>query len=215
MKLNVLLPWICVLGVSAGLAAVFVSSQAKDTELVKLRAEAAQLPQLQTDLETARTQSGKQAEQIAELRKDTAELLKLRNDVGQLRNEKQQLTKQVAAAQGAAQQAQAQLTQTAQTTAQQLQMMQTQNSELRTTVVQQGLQVNQRNACVNILRQLDAAKQQWALEHNKTAEAMPTAQDIAPYLKGQTIPACPAGGAYTLNNLSTAPTCSIPGHVLQ
>ena len=214
MKLNVLLPWICVLGVSAGLAAVFVSSQAKDTELVKLRAEAAQLSQLQTDLETARTQSGKQAEQIAELRKDTAELLKLRNDVGQLRNEKQQLTKQVATAQGAAQQAQAQLTQTAQTTAQQLQMMQTQNSELRTTVVQQGLQVNQRNGCINNLRQIDAAQQQWALEHNKTAEARPTAQDIVPYLKDNLMPTCPAGGAYALNGLTNLPTCSIPGHVL-
>ena len=215
MKLNVLLPWICVLSVSAGLAAVFVSSQAKDAGLVKLRAEAAQVQQLQTQLEAAQIQSKNQAGQIADLRKDNQELLRLRNEVGQLRNEKQQLAKQVAAAQGAAQQVQAQLTQTAQTTAQQLQQMQTQNSELRTTVVQQGQQANQRNACLNNLRQLDAAKQQWALEHGKTADASPTAQDIAPYLAGQAIPVCPAGGAYTLKNLSSVPVCSIPGHVLQ
>jgi len=214
MKQNVLLPWICVLGLSAGLAAVFVSGSAKDKELVKLRADTAQLQQLQTDLDVAQGESKKQAEQIAELRQETQELLRLRNEVGQLRTEKQQLTKQVAAAQTAAQQAQAQIAETTQTTAQQLQQMQAQNQQLRTTVVQQGVQVLQRNACINNLRQLDAAKQQWALEHNMTAAAMPTAQDIAPYLKNNPLPVCPAGGTYTLNDLSKPPTCSIPGHAL-
>ena len=209
------MPWICVLGVSAGLAAVFVSSQAKDAELVKLRAEAAQVPQLQTDLETAQSLSKKQAEQIADLRRDTTELLRLRSEVGQLRNEKQQLTKQLAAAQGAAQQAQTQITQTTQAGAQQLQQMQSENQKLRSNALQQGVMAIQRNGCINNLRQLDAAQQQWALEHNKTAEARPTAQDILPYLPGNLIPACPAGGAYTLNGLTNYPTCNIPGHALQ
>lgn len=215
MKLNILLPWICALGLSAGLAAVFVSSRAKDTELVKLRAETAQAQQVRADLEEAQTLSTKQAGQIVELRKDTQELLKLRSEVGQLRTEKQTLSKQVATAQSAAQQAQAQIAETTQATTQQLQQMQAQNQQLRTTVVQQGQQVTQRNACLNNLRQLDAAKQQWALEFNKTANVVPTVQEIAPYLPGNVLPVCPAGGAYTLNAINVRPTCSIPGHALQ
>jgi hypothetical protein len=68
------------------------------------------------------------------------------------------------------------------------------------------------NACVNNLRQLDGASQQWALENRKTAQAIPTVQDIAPYLKNW--PVCPAGGSYTLNMVGAQPTCSIPGHEL-
>ena len=214
MKLKVLLPWICVLGLSAGLASVFVASRAKDTELARLRTESAQAQQWQTDLAAAQSQSQKQTEQIAELRKDTTELLRLRSEVGQLRTEKQQLAKQIAAAQAAAHQALSQVAETTQATAQQLQQMQSQNQQLRTAVVQQGAQALQHNACINNLRQIDAAQQQWALEHNKTAEARPTAQDIVPYLKDNLMPACPAGGAYALNGLTNLPTCSIPGHVL-
>ena len=45
-------------------------------------------------------------------------------------------------------------------------------------------------------------------------EAVPTAQDIAAYLKDQVIPVCPASGKYTINAVATAPTCSIAGHAL-
>jgi hypothetical protein len=40
-----------------------------------------------------------------------------------------------------------------------------------------------RNACINNLRQIDAAKQEWALENDKTADAIPTEQDLLPYFK--------------------------------
>ena len=69
-----------------------------------------------------------------------------------------------------------------------------------------------RTACVNNLRQLDGAKQQWALEKQKTGGSLMTAADLTPYLK--TMPTCPAGGIYTLNPVSVAPICSIPGHTI-
>ena len=72
----------------------------------------------------------------------------------------------------------------------------------------------QTNACINNLRQIDGAKQQWALENKKTPGAIPTAQDITPYLMRGVFPTCPAGGTYTLNAVNAAPTCSIPGHVM-
>ncbi len=43
---------------------------------------------------------------------------------------------------------------------------------------------SQSNAVINNLRQLDGAKQQWALEQAKSPDDVPTMQDLAPYLKG-------------------------------
>jgi len=70
----------------------------------------------------------------------------------------------------------------------------------------------QQNACINNLRIIDAAKQQWALEKNKSAGDVPTWDDIQPYLHKS--PVCPAGGTYTINAVGQPPTCSIPGHKL-
>jgi len=68
------------------------------------------------------------------------------------------------------------------------------------------------NACINNLRQIDAAKNQWALEHNKTAEDIATVNDLTPYLKNHQMPVCIAGGTYTLGKVSEPATCSIPNH---
>jgi len=72
--------------------------------------------------------------------------------------------------------------------------------------------VSQQNACINNLRQIDAAKNEWALEKGKTNGDVPTKEDLLPYLRSW--PVCPAGGTYTINAVGVPPTCSIPGHVL-
>jgi len=41
---------------------------------------------------------------------------------------------------------------------------------------------SQTNTCINNLRQLDAAKQEWALEQGKTSDDTPTASDLQPYI---------------------------------
>ena len=77
---------------------------------------------------------------------------------------------------------------------------------------------SQRNACINNLRQLDAAKNQWALEKGKTTGAAATEADIKPYIKldaAGNLPKCPAGGKYTIGKVGENPVCSIPGHALQ
>jgi prepilin-type N-terminal cleavage/methylation domain-containing protein len=73
---------------------------------------------------------------------------------------------------------------------------------------------SQMNACINNLRQVDGAKQQWALETKQATNATPQFTDISPYLKDSVI--CPAGGTaatfgttYTLNDVSTKPVCQI------
>jgi hypothetical protein len=54
----------------------------------------------------------------------------------------------------------------------------------------------------------------WALEKNKTPDAIPTVQDLLPYFKDGILPVCPSGGTYAINAVGEAPTCSIPGHAL-
>jgi prepilin-type N-terminal cleavage/methylation domain-containing protein len=76
----------------------------------------------------------------------------------------------------------------------------------------------QQNACINNLRQVDGAKQQWALENKAAATALPALTDIQPYLgrgTAGTTPTCPADSAktfttsYGMGDLQTAPTCLI------
>ncbi|MBI1178046.1 prepilin-type N-terminal cleavage/methylation domain-containing protein [bacterium] len=74
-------------------------------------------------------------------------------------------------------------------------------------------QTAQKNACINNLRQIDGAKEQWALENNKASGAVQTT-DVAPYIKGSKMPTCPASGNYTVGDLGTSPTCTITDHVL-
>src|SRR5947209_4254797 len=72
----------------------------------------------------------------------------------------------------------------------------------------------QKNACINNLRQIDGAIQQWALE-NKKGPADPVAfTDISSYLKNSVI--CPAGGttfanSYSIDNVGNKPTCNSTG----
>ena len=69
--------------------------------------------------------------------------------------------------------------------------------------------------CLNNLRQIDGAKQQWALENKQPADAVVVMQQILPYLSHNgTLPTCPSGGVYTLNAIDAVPTCSIAGHAL-
>lgn len=75
----------------------------------------------------------------------------------------------------------------------------------------------QENACINNLRQMDGAVQQWALETKAGASAPVTLDDIKPFIKltgGGDLPPCPAGGNYGLTAVNASPTCDVAGHVL-
>jgi hypothetical protein len=71
----------------------------------------------------------------------------------------------------------------------------------------------QKNTCIIHLRQIDGAKQKWALENNKTADDVPTGADLDRYIPGGFASLhCPKGGEYIIGKASETPTCSIPGH---
>jgi prepilin-type N-terminal cleavage/methylation domain-containing protein len=74
---------------------------------------------------------------------------------------------------------------------------------------------SQTNACINNLRQIDAATQQWAMENNKADADAPTSA-VYGYLKGG-LPSCPGSGTYALAATvadTNGPTCTISGHSL-
>jgi len=75
-------------------------------------------------------------------------------------------------------------------------------------------QTSQKNACIFNLRQIDSAKQQWALDNKKTDADTPTPEDLKPYLNKKQFPVCPAGGTYSINPVSSRLECSHAGHRL-
>lgn len=73
-----------------------------------------------------------------------------------------------------------------------------------------------RNACINNLREIDAVKEQWALENKKDADAVPTAAELDAVSKNQKMSEmkCLKGGTYSINSVGQLPTCSTPTHEL-
>jgi prepilin-type N-terminal cleavage/methylation domain-containing protein len=81
---------------------------------------------------------------------------------------------------------------------------------------------SQMNICINNLRQIDSAKQQWVLQNNKAGTDLPEAAEIAPFFghgTGGSLTSvyCPVDTArtfdssYTINACNVAPVCKIMG----
>jgi len=79
--------------------------------------------------------------------------------------------------------------------------------------------------CINNLRRIDAAKEQWAIDFKQTPAATPAFEDIRLFLKcdgNHSLPACPLDlsgafqSSYLINGLTSAPVCLMNGtnHVL-
>ena len=78
-----------------------------------------------------------------------------------------------------------------------------------------SLETSRKQTCISNLKQMDSAKEQWAMENNKTTGDAAAWADLTPsYIKAQ--PSCPSGGAYTVAVVGTNPSCSQAalGHVL-
>lgn len=67
-------------------------------------------------------------------------------------------------------------------------------------------------SCQGNLRQIETAKEQWAMDNRMSATDTPTATNlVTEYMKGtdDTLPLCPSNGTYTVANMSTRPSCSV------
>ena len=83
---------------------------------------------------------------------------------------------------------------------------------------------SQQNACINNMRQITAAVNEWALETGQQSGSAGAAgalgvaggpeSDLSPYIQlnsNSSIPPCPAAGTYTVADVGTLPqvTCSL------
>ncbi|HSY74511.1 MAG TPA: type II secretion system protein [Dongiaceae bacterium] len=83
---------------------------------------------------------------------------------------------------------------------------------------------SQANACINNLRQIDAAVNEWAMENGKASgTTIGSVTTVSSYIKlnsGNSIPQCPASGTYSVGSVGDVPqvSCSLstatPAHVL-
>jgi len=206
MKLK-FIPWLLVVALAIGAYFLYNSNQQQTAELVQLRAASQELEQLRASAaDTNQPQAQAANDELTRLREENKDLLRLRNEVRRLREENQQATRQ------------------AQTAQAQVQSVQAQAEALKASAAQASAQAQQAtatarmqqqvNACINNLRQIDGAIQQWALQNNKGPNSPVTMADIAPFLKSREVMTCPGGGVYGLINVGIPPTCSVPGHVL-
>lgn len=70
-------------------------------------------------------------------------------------------------------------------------------------------QKSQQNACINNLRQIDAAINEWALENGQTTGAtVANVSTVSAYIKlnaNSLVPSCPAGGTYSTSTVGATP----------
>jgi chromosome segregation ATPase len=197
MKMKKWVLWLLVVTFLASEVLLFSALRQKAAVQTDLQSEKQRAEQLQTQLDQLKSSNAEaQGVEIARLRAENLDLPRLRNQVTQLMASNQKLAQQLKDASAYVQQQQAQV-------------------EQLTAAQQAQAQTDERNACINNLRLIDAAKQQWALEKNKPADAIPTVQDLLPYFKDGNFPVCPSGGTYVINAVGELPACSVPGHVLQ
>ncbi len=78
---------------------------------------------------------------------------------------------------------------------------------------------SQKNTCISNLKQIESAKEQWAMVNKKGATDTPASGDLTGtattgFIK--TYPLCPTSGDYTIGDMSTRPVCSktTDGHAL-
>ncbi len=73
------------------------------------------------------------------------------------------------------------------------------------------------NQCINNLRYIDSAKQEWAFNNNKRPDDVPTPSDLVPYLSRDfhNLPCCPRADStnfdesYSINALKAKPACKL------
>lgn len=189
---------------AAALAMLFVQQQTvkqlrQENEALKAQAaQAAQAQQAQAAQDAASAggaaaAADEQSHEVARLRNEVAKLRKSTNDLNRSKAEMQTRNQRLESA--------AEASKTAVVEAQAAERQRAQNV----------------NTCINFLRVLDSAKQQWALENKLAATNVPTINDLAPYLnkdQNGNLPACPDGGTYTIGAVNEKPACNIAGHVL-
>lgn len=207
------LPWLCVVMLLIGEAFLYNANRQKNAAQSSIRDAQQQVALLQSQLEqlklTSATEQGSENERLRKENKSLSQKLA----GAQITIKQLSATNAVLVASNAALIAtNVQMSLVLEATSElaaQLQQADSQDNSMAAQTPEEA----ERNECINNLRQIDSAKQQWALENNKSDSAIPTAVELLPYLQNG-FPTCPSGGRYSINAVGDFPTCSIPGHTL-
>lgn len=79
----------------------------------------------------------------------------------------------------------------------------------------QARQSGRKSSCLANLKAIETAKEQWAMDNKKANGDTVTITNLVGltlYIKST--PSCPEAGTYTVNNIGTAPTCTVSNHIL-
>ena len=74
---------------------------------------------------------------------------------------------------------------------------------------------SQTNSCKENLRQIEGAKEQWAMDNGIAQATAINTTGVGSYLKSSRFPSCPANGTYTYGAIGTDAACTITGHANQ
>jgi hypothetical protein len=196
MKLKDAFLCLCIVALLVSEISLFRANEQKRDALVKSTESQHDAQQARAALEQLKADTDAQSTEDARLRSANQSLAQkisqLQTETNKLGSVNLLIARQLAALQDATQQQEEQLLQ-----------IQAENQVAA-----------ERNVCIANLREINAAKAAWALDNNKSADSVPTAQDLLSYFPDGVFPVCPSGGIYTINSMSAPPTCSIPGHVL-
>lgn len=69
-------------------------------------------------------------------------------------------------------------------------------------------ETSRENVCLGNQRQIDQAKEMFAMEQNKPGGYVVAGTEIAAYLKGGAMPSCPSGGEYLLEPVGANCFCT-------
>jgi hypothetical protein len=199
MKLKDLFLGLCIAALLVSEMFLFSANQQKHDAQNKMNAAQHDEAAAQAKLQQVQAAADSDAMEImrlnAENKSITRKLSDLQSQNSTLNNASEQLSQQLTSVQQAAEQQQEQI----------------QQMQYQTQQTQAG---NEQAACMTNLRQIDAAKNEWALETGKAAGVVPTEQDLLPYLTGGVFPVCPSGGVYSIGAIGTPPSCSIHGPLI-
>jgi septal ring factor EnvC (AmiA/AmiB activator) len=192
--------WVCLALMLVAEVLLFRANHERDQAQADWRDAMQQLHAAQKELaELKNSAAGEQASTVVGLRKQnealTTKVNTLQKEVDRLEADRQQTAQHLDTARDAL-------------ALQQASLEKLQREQQRAATVANA------TTCIGNLRQIDAAKLQWAVDKGKSATDVPTAQDLASYFRDGNFPVCPDGGTYSINAVGELPTCTIPIHVL-
>lgn len=204
MNLKRWFAWACLGLVVVAEISLFRAYREKDALQADLRVTQTEMRQLQSELELLRNSNvGLQVAEISRLRKQnqilTNQVAQWRMALDRVNFESQSNALHLATAREA------------------LRLQQDHIDQIQTEgqqILEASVVIIARKTCINNLRLIDDAKQQWATDAGKPLNAVPTVKDLLPYFKEKGFPECPDGGTYSLNAVDEVPTCSVAGHTL-